>query len=356
MEVPELFLREVVSEDDPDMSRPAFSAALGGAGFYDLFWPEAWSEVREALAAPRAGERPKYGYAILPERMRGDTLISFNTVFKVRYAEGDDLPAGAWPGDVSPYLWARKKTWMEGVSPRLVECFRRQYHCLANFMPMPWGLNRWRGFTVDAATGIKNPGLRDFPDLFFDQVRKWYLGSRDVHPLAKEEFDAYRTYFDRFGEGEAGWRAYAERNYLLGSFVDEDGGSSSCSTAADAARPEPPACWTARCRRTRSRRWSSSTARSAAGSGAQACSPRRWRRASRRWRVQAPSGRRASRGLGFKPARSSSCCLLWALHGARWRRRKTGAIPPQTEGSWFDERDADRRGHALEAKGHHAAD
>lgn len=223
MEVPELFLREVVSEDDPDMSRPAFSAALGGAGFYDLFWPEAWSEVREALAAPRAGERPKYGYAILPERMRGDTLISFNTVFKVRYAEGDDLPAGAWPGDVSPYLWARKKTWMEGVSPRLVECFRRQYHCLANFMPMPWGLNRWRGFTVDAATGIKNPGLRDFPDLFFDQVRKWYLGSRDVHPLAKEEFDAYRTYFDRFGEGEAGWRAYAERNYLLGSFVDEDG-------------------------------------------------------------------------------------------------------------------------------------
>ena len=108
-----------------------------------------------------------------PDRWRGDTLISFNTVFKTRYSEGDDIPNGARPGDENPYLAARKKVWLTGVSPQLIACFRRQYHCLANFMPLPWGLNQWRGFTCDAATGIANPGLCDFPDLFFDQVRRW---------------------------------------------------------------------------------------------------------------------------------------------------------------------------------------
>ena len=65
--------------------------------------------------------------------------------------------------------------------------------------------------------------MRDFPDLFLDQVRKFYLGSDDVHPLAKEEFESYRAYFDRYGHGEEGWRTYARRNYLEGSLVDEAG-------------------------------------------------------------------------------------------------------------------------------------
>lgn len=203
------------------MSFPAFFRE-SRAGFYDAFWPDEWAEVRAYRDGTSTRPYGKYGYRVLPDRWRGDTLVSFNTVFKTCFEEGDALPDGVRPGDENPYLKARKMAWLEGVSPQLIACFRRSYHCLANFMPLPWGLNQWRGFACDTATHVANPGLRDFPDLFFDQVRKWYLGSDDLDPLAREEFGAYRAYFDRYGEGEEGWQAYVRRNYLDGSFVDAD--------------------------------------------------------------------------------------------------------------------------------------
>ena len=250
MEARETFLREVASFEgrlDPDMSPPAYSCGTR-RGFYDAFWPAEWAEVR---GYPEDASFP-YGYHVLADRLRGDTLVSFNTVFRTRFSEGDRMPEGCRPGDENPYLAARKKRWLDGVPPLVVEGFRRRYHCLANFMPLPWGLNQWRGFARDTATGVANPGLCDFPDLFFDQVRKWYEGSGDLHPLAREEFDAYRAYFDRFGRGSDGWRAFARRNHLEGSFVDEagcvvylfdrgDGGGPATEHLLAHARPESPA-------------------------------------------------------------------------------------------------------------------
>ncbi|BAK45180.1 hypothetical protein [Eggerthella sp. YY7918] len=250
MKLKELFLQEVVPYDDkrdPDMSFPAFNKESRD-GFYHAFWPDEWAE---AYAYPR-DDSAAYGYRMLPDRWRGDTLISFNTVFKTHFVEGDTLPEGYNVGDENPYLVSRKKAWLDGVSSGLIACFRQQYHCLANFMPMPWGLNQWRGFTIDTATQIANPGLRDFSDLFLDQVRKFYLGSDDVHPLAKKEFESYQDYFKRYGSGEEGWRTYARRNYLEGSLVDEQGhiiflfdrgGGSQPSTEylLTHARPENPA-------------------------------------------------------------------------------------------------------------------
>ena len=114
MKLQEVFLQEVVpygSKLDPDMSFPAFTKESRD-GFYHAFWPDEWAEVH---AYPR-DDGAAYGYRVLPDRWRGDTLISFNTVFKTHFVEGDKLLEGCKAGDENPFLAARKKAWLDGVS------------------------------------------------------------------------------------------------------------------------------------------------------------------------------------------------------------------------------------------------
>ncbi|MFA5635173.1 MAG: hypothetical protein WC977_04630 [Anaerovoracaceae bacterium] len=102
------------------------------------------------------------------------------------------------------------------------------YHSLVNFGCIPLGLNSWKGFRNRCRLG-------DFPDLFLQSVKIWFLnaepkpnGSEESRiegysTTEKDEFDRYKElWFHKFGKGEAGWRKFVLGEMLMGSFVDSD--------------------------------------------------------------------------------------------------------------------------------------
>lgn len=193
---------------DPDMSHLA-------QDFYRIFWPDVGKRMKGYLVEDSRifGEKelryaryalgqqacsPQYR-SMFHSRFRGDTLITFNSVFNVR----------------------RRSKWEEySLHPenRMGE-FEKGYHCLANFMPQPWGLNHWRAFGFDPVTWISKPRFRDCPDLYFDQIRKWFRGD-DLDSDAEREFQSepYISFFCSFEN----WSDFAEKNYLIGSFANND--------------------------------------------------------------------------------------------------------------------------------------
>ncbi len=201
---------EPLFANDPAMAFPAFDRR-DGAGFYNCFWPELWAPVRQALAdGPRRGLN--YGYPARRDNLpRGFCLAPFAPVFG-GVAAGDSL-AGVLPaGEESPEQWLAQRRWLVEVSPVLVREYQRRYRCLANYLPLPAALGDFKG---------KSAQVRGFPDVFLEAVRLGYVAAGAVDGPLRQQLEECRSYFARFGEGEAGWQAFARQNYLLGSFVDE---------------------------------------------------------------------------------------------------------------------------------------
>jgi hypothetical protein len=94
------------------------------------------------------------------------------------------------------------------VSEPRFEVWKR-YHCLANFMPLPSELNRWRGYMFK---GYPSNGWRDRIDKFLSWVSFGYEEQADEYLLNSQRvFCLYKKhYFDYFGSFEA----FLELNYL----------------------------------------------------------------------------------------------------------------------------------------------
>lgn len=82
--------------------------------------------------------------------------------------------------------------------------------CHANVMPLPMGM-----------AGALRRGIDTIPDVFFEKIRRDFLGietpSLDFTPI-----DFFYEYYAYFGKGQDGWKNFVDTNYLLGSFVDDD--------------------------------------------------------------------------------------------------------------------------------------
>lgn len=204
---------EPLFANDPAMAFPAFDRR-DGAGFYNCFWPELWAPVRQALAdGPRRGLN--YGYPARRDNLpRGFCLAPFAPVFS-GVAAGESL-TGVLPEDgEGPAQWLAQRRWLVEVSPVLVREYQRRYRCLANYVPLPASLGELKG---------KSTEVRGFPDVFLEAVRLAFVAPEQLPDPLWQRLDECRSYFAHFGEGEVGWRAFAQQNYLLGSFVDEDCG------------------------------------------------------------------------------------------------------------------------------------
>jgi hypothetical protein len=100
------------------------------------------------------------------------------------------------------------------------------YHCLANFGCVPYGLNKWRG-GYDGDSNRKRLG--DFPDLFFESVKSFLSGGvyiaegYDVN-IEGAKLSQYDWWFERIGGGKrCSWEEFVKAMNIKGSFVDDKG-------------------------------------------------------------------------------------------------------------------------------------
>lgn len=194
----EYYLDEVVCDKmskDPDHTKKARE-------FYADFWGKTLSD--DVL-----------DYDGSVGRYRGDTIISFNTVsgcmirllpiYTVNYS---------MPG-------AQKKRLEDILSQDVSQCtkdnfqkFYDIYHSRANFMPLiyeEWekkpNLNKVKG---------TNARYNDFPDLFFKDIKSYYMGDPKVCELEIFKNKMNAEYFADFSD----WKAFVEGNYLQDFFTD----------------------------------------------------------------------------------------------------------------------------------------
>ena len=164
-------IKPIVTVVDEDMSEEAMN-------FYKEYYPELEKKISE-------------GY------MRGETMCSLGWTF-------GSLNKGVGSFEV------HHRSYTQFYSEEDIELFykfRNRYHSLVNFCVWPADLNYWRGY-YDG----KNQG--DYPDIFLDLVRKWYIKPKELPQKVFYKFIKHRNYFDSFGKGSQGWKNYINANYF----------------------------------------------------------------------------------------------------------------------------------------------
>jgi hypothetical protein len=189
------------------------------------FYVEFWGKTLSDSISDYDGAVGKY---------RSDTIISFNTI------AGCMIRTTNYKGDMPPTNCQEKrlsiiKEHANDDMFKKFEDFFEVYHSLANFMPLvyesPWciNLNSVKGspFNGLLGNGQTRKAFRDFPDLFFEDIRKYYCCGPDY---AAEEFsfrynEAYFAEFRKKGDGDAEsrWVNFVEKNYLQDFFTGKDG-------------------------------------------------------------------------------------------------------------------------------------
>lgn len=170
---------------DPDMSGNALE-------FYSLIFPEYIDSVSH-----------------LKEGFRGDCLISLGWTFGTANKTGNF--------DVRQRSYHR---FFNNEEINLFYLFQKAYHCCANFVVMPRTLNTYRGGYRLGDNDNKGYGSCDYPDIFLNIVRSYYLGEKMSKRAGNYVFP-YKSWLDTFGNGEAGWINFVNKNYL-NPFVNEN--------------------------------------------------------------------------------------------------------------------------------------
>ena len=199
------YLEEVISDElskkDPDHTGKARE-------FYAKFWHGSLSNYDGAIG-----------------NYRGDTIISFNTVAgwmicMLPIFKGDfKLPKTA-KKRLKTILEADDEDVCNSIKENFMS-FHKIYHALANFMPVineKWGQKPI--VNLNQAKGL-NPRYRDFPDLFFKDVKDFYMKDYGIleFPIFKNGMN--KNYFKEFGCSSVGWKEYIEANYLQDFFTDD---------------------------------------------------------------------------------------------------------------------------------------
>lgn len=167
------YLRNITNVKDPDMSKDARVS-------YMLDYPDLMEDTGKC----------KKGY-------RGDTLQSCGWTFGT---------ANKFSIKFNPYVRSYGQLFNE-EEIKIIDKFRLNYHCIANFAVLPQQLNLWRGAYKEGFNDNLGNGQCDYFDIFLDIIRSYYL-NQTMPCDAKTEINKHKEWLDWFGRGEKGWRSF----------------------------------------------------------------------------------------------------------------------------------------------------
>lgn len=169
------YLKPVVSNVDPDMSREALAS-------YMLDYPDFMETSFKCK-----------------EGFRGDTLQSCGWTFgkENKFAEQFNSKSRSYSPLFTP----------EEI--KIINQFRRGYHCKANFALMLGEHNLWRGGFKAGFNDNYGKGQCDYFDIYLNLIRSYYLKIK-ISVNAEFYILKYQEFFDWFGTNEVGWRTFIE--------------------------------------------------------------------------------------------------------------------------------------------------
>jgi hypothetical protein len=186
------YLCNIVCKNDPDDSKKA-----------RVFYAENWGVLSSDISA--YGENGLY---------RGETIFSFRTITgcMIRMLS---CYTGKFrmPPDHEKLLGVVCDA--DDLDDQSKNTFKRFYcirHSLANFMPLPRAERR---YNLNAIKGSATCKYHDFPNVFFDDIRKSLSSDNNAAP-AFSKHDSNKKYFEHFHC----WPSYVEKNYLQDFFDD----------------------------------------------------------------------------------------------------------------------------------------
>lgn len=166
------YLKNITSTSDPDMSQEAMDN-------YILNYPDFMENGK-----------CKKGF-------RGDTLQSCGWTFGT---------ANKFAIKFNPKLRSYGRLFSEDEI-KIIDKFRLNYHCVANFAVLPQQLNIWRGAYKEGFNDNLGNGQCDYFDILLDIIRSYYL-NRAMPQDAKMEISKHKEWLDWFGKGDEGWRTF----------------------------------------------------------------------------------------------------------------------------------------------------
>lgn len=143
------------------------------------------------------------------ENFRGDTLCSFGWTFGGLNKTSIKF---------NPKLRSYGRLFNE-EEIEIIEEFRLNYHCKANFAVLPYKLNIWRGAFKEGTNDNWGNGQCDYPDIFLGLIRSYYLGI-NIPEIARKHILEYADWLDWFGRGEDGWQHFVNY-YKFIPYVNE---------------------------------------------------------------------------------------------------------------------------------------
>lgn len=210
------YLTEIKEKGDADNTKPARK-------FYYEFWKDLYST--ESSNSVNSKEQ-KFD-------LRGDTIISFATMAGciIRLLAFDDIKKGMPKSNKDRLDIIMNSERISDQMKHNFKYFYKIYHSLANFMPL---VQTKKNTNLNSIKGDATGRYHDFPDLFFEDIRNYYIGSKfksDKFACAVSscECNAYTNdrkknlkYLDYFGNGLEGWKQFVEKNYLQCFFEDKE--------------------------------------------------------------------------------------------------------------------------------------
>lgn len=169
------YLQNITSEKDPDMSDEARVS-------YMLNYPEFMDDDNKC----------KNGF-------RGDTLQSCGWTFG---------KANKFSNKFNPKERSYGRLFNE-EEIKIIDKFRLNYHCIANFAVLPQQLNIWRGAIKEGLNDKLGHGQCDYFDILIDIIRSYYM-NQSMPLNAKTAIFKHKEWLDLFGRGEKGWRSFVD--------------------------------------------------------------------------------------------------------------------------------------------------
>ena len=184
-----------------------------------IFYMKYWGESLSNDFSDYDGKQGNY---------RGDTIISFNTIAGCVISLLSIFKENTLIMPPTGYLECQEDRLRIIMNAEdLPNCIRTKfellyylYHSFANLMP----LVAEKG-NHNLNTPVKSGFYRDFPDLFFSDIRNFYLTGKCNKHFLSTESKINEEYFKKFGDkasGVGGWIKYVESNFLEAFFKQDD--------------------------------------------------------------------------------------------------------------------------------------
>lgn len=147
------------------------------------------------------------------KRYRGETLISFATLAGAYIRCLDQYNGSNMPGTKRGRLEFIINAKDASVDDKMkFSLFYHLYHSCANFIPFP---KNKKEYNFNSIKGSATGKYKDFPDIFFKDIKAYFDGEKEIDFLANAK---NRNYLNKF----TCWNDFVESNYLQDYFKDDE--------------------------------------------------------------------------------------------------------------------------------------